>query len=504
MQRFVFTIRPYRDLRIFSLSLVLFFYMPVKISLILLCLILISNLFLRKRFLFISIIGSILGLSLAFILQADRSSHSTGIELPKITGIELELTEDSFLSSKGKTILRGKLLRTERGDFLSLSAKGRLLLIDGKSKRKFYQGEIIEVNSSISPFLDSKEFSYIVYNKSDILRTRWSHPLLKWRASWLRLLQVTEERFPPHLWGLFSALYLGDSDLLDRGFKDNFRYSGVPHLLALSGFHVAIVVLIITFGLRKIFGKRISYLLAIPFLLFYLFLAGISPSLLRSVVLFSLGATFKAFRKDIDLISLLLLSFILQVCFWPVQALSLSFQLSYLALIGILTLADPIRNIGLPYFPDVVLLSFSASLGAHITTAPVIIYFFGEIYPIGLLSSFVLTPLIVLFMWLSLPLFLISHLNAPLLLIGFFNSCCHWLYRMIELSLDIFSQGPVLEFSNRTRTSFYLTLLALIVLLLYGRGTYTQIKLRLTVGNKSPARNDGVGTQKEVESEFSH
>ncbi|MBN2618107.1 MAG: ComEC/Rec2 family competence protein, partial [Spirochaetales bacterium] len=100
----------------------------------------------------------------------------------------------------------------------------------------------------------------------------------------------------------------------------------------------------------------------------------------------------------ISVFNILILSFYIMVIVIPSEFYSVSFQLSYLALLGILVIGNEINRF--PYFcklPLVIRASISASLSALLATSLVSINVFGTLYPVGTLASIVISPIITIF-----------------------------------------------------------------------------------------------------------
>jgi competence protein ComEC len=137
-------------------------------------------------------------------------------------------------------------------------------------------------------------------------------------------------------------------------------------------------------------------------LLFYQFLAGFMPSLLRATVMICLAGTCILLDRDHEPLNLLALSGAAILLADPFQASSLSFQLSYLALGGILILGPPVHRVLEGRLPKAVLTPLAMSLGAQIATFPIVIARFGTWYPSGLLASLILVPLTTALLWAGL------------------------------------------------------------------------------------------------------
>jgi competence protein ComEC len=152
----------------------------------------------------------------------------------------------------------------------------------------------------------------------------------------------------------------------------------------------------------------------VVFVLLFLWLAGPRPSLLRAVLLTLLAATARASRRRTSPLNLTALAFLGMVLWNPSAIYSLSFQLSFAALIGIL-LAAPALSFALDgRLPRAVRLPLAAGLGAQFATAPLLAATFGIVHPIGVVATLVLAPVITLYLWAGLAAGLLHFLHVDL------------------------------------------------------------------------------------------
>ena len=132
------------------------------------------------------------------------------------------------------------------------------------------------------------------------------------------------------------------------------------------------------------------------------------------------------------------------MCVEPFQAFSLSFQLSFLALAGILVLGPLVRRPLEGRIPRLILAPLAMSIGAQIATLPLVAAAFGSYYPSGLVASLILVPLTTAFLWAGLawlPLY-----SVPWQMLH--NTCAHLfsvLYNAIEWSAEALARLPALK-----------------------------------------------------------
>jgi competence protein ComEC len=240
--------------------------------------------------------------------------------------------------------------------------------------------------------------------------------------------------------GLALALLLGIRDNLDTGFSALYRDAGCSYILALSGMHLAIIVSLISFLLKKPLGLRLAAIAGAVIIIAYCFIVGPLPSLNRAALMYLLGVVAVLGMLKRDMLSLLCMAFLIQLVFAPASGFSLSFILSYLALAGILVIGKAINNAFLGKIPVCLLQPLSASLGAFLATAGVSAWFFNDLRPIGILAGLVLAPLATIFMVLSIAwLGLNSIIPALSFLLG---KILFLLYLLMEKTAALAAAAP--------------------------------------------------------------
>jgi len=154
-----------------------------------------------------------------------------------------------------------------------------------------------------------------------------------------RLLAIFEKHIEDEeALSVVTALTLGYKEDLTPETKKVFADSGAQHILAVSGLHVGIIYLIvtfITFPLKKI--NLFSQILVVIIVLWgYAFITGLSPSVVRAAAMFSFFALGKPFQRNVDGFNILALVALLILLMNPLQIYNISFQLSFLAMAGLL------------------------------------------------------------------------------------------------------------------------------------------------------------------------
>lgn len=241
--------------------------------------------------------------------------------------------------------------------------------------------------------------------------------------------------------GLLLALLSGAKEYTDSSISENFRNSGLSHILALSGMHLSMFSSIAIFFGDKIGRKKITYILRIVFLILFVWFAGFSPSLLRAFICscLSLLAVING-TKDPDLLLILCFSFLLQSIISPDDIYNLGFILSYGALTGILLFNKTIFKYLSKLIPGYFSASLSASISAQILTIPIALSQFGSFSPIGIIATTIVSPLITIFIYIGLLLICLTLIFPAFL--SYSGIFINLMYTIIDFLVSKFSQFP--------------------------------------------------------------
>lgn len=199
--------------------------------------------------------------------------------------------------------------------------------------------------------------------------------------------------------GLASALLLGQMKSLDEELKGAYRSAGVVHILCVSGLHLGVFVWCIMQVLFFLKQKRSLIGLKILILLLciwgYAFVTGLSPSVLRAATMFSFVFVGQCFDREIKIGHSLVTSALVLLWFSPAMLFSIGFQLSYLAILGIVYIQPLFDKLYKPksrclyYFWSLL----TVSLSAQLLTFPLVIYYFGQFPTYFLFSNLVASPI---------------------------------------------------------------------------------------------------------------
>jgi competence protein ComEC len=237
------------------------------------------------------------------------------------------------------------------------------------------------------------------------------------RRYFLEKLQSYE--LSPSAFGVAAALLLGASDHLDPGTIQAYSASGTLHVLSVSGMHVALVYIVLLKLLapleRRMKLKWLSVFIQLVFLWFYATLTGLCPSVLRSVTMLSVVIAGRAFNRNSHILNSLSASALILLLSDPLLLFDIGFQLSYLAVAGIVILQPKLESLWEPEtnsFKGKILKHcwtlISVTLVAQVFTFPLGLYYFHQFPLYFILSNLVVIPLSTIVMYVGLFLLIIS------------------------------------------------------------------------------------------------
>lgn len=224
-----------------------------------------------------------------------------------------------------------------------------------------------------------------------------------------RIIQNLEQHhFKKEELSVVIALILGQQQDISKEVLRDYQYAGAVHILSVSGLHVGFILLFITTLLKPIPNNRKGTIIKLIITLIGLWafgvLAGLAPSVVRSVTMFSFVAIGLFLRRSVNIYHSLLVSMFLILLFRPSFLFDVGFQLSYLALFFIIWLQPIFKSIWTPkskittYFWDIITVSFAAQIG----TLPLSIYYFHQFPGLFFVTNIIILPLLSIILAIAL------------------------------------------------------------------------------------------------------
>ena len=267
------------------------------------------------------------------------------------------------------------------------------------------------------------------------------------------------------------ALILGQQQDISPEIIKDYQFAGAVHILSVSGLHIGFILLFVTFLLKLFPNTRRGSFIKLLIILFSLFsfglIAGLAPSVLRSVTMFSFVAIGMYLRRSTNIFHTLLVSMLLILLVQPSFLFDVGFQLSYLALFFILWLQPLLaqlwspKNILTKYFWDILTVSFAAQIG----TLPLSIYYFHQFPGLFFVTNLVIIPFLSVIMGLGVLVMLLAAFDyVPVFLAKSLEWSIYILNKIINsiasLEQFIFREIP---FNWQLLLSLYLLIIATII-----------------------------------------
>lgn len=231
----------------------------------------------------------------------------------------------------------------------------------------------------------------------------------------------------PSRQSIVEALALGNKQSLERHDKDSFRILGIMHLLVISGLHVAVLaglfwwVLICGFSVfTPLLGQRdirvFASIISIIFIWFYIILTGFQMPAIRAGVMIAIFFLSLILKTRFNIWNALFFTIFLFILFDPFSIYKISFQLSFMAVVGILLSSKFLFIVDAEKYSFKYRLKFwiintlIISLGAFIGLAPLLIYYFHELPMLSPIFSILISPFVTV---VVIPLLMLAVVLLP-------------------------------------------------------------------------------------------
>jgi competence protein ComEC len=277
-----------------------------------------------------------------------------------------------------------------------------------------------------------------------------------------------------------SALILGYKDSIDAQLKSAYSSAGAMHVLAVSGLHVGVIFLIFSqlFSfLEKIkYGNIIKGIVLILILWIYALLTGLSPSVMRAATMFSFIVAAKMTKRNSNFFNTLAASALVLLIYNPLLIMEVGFQLSYLAVIGIVIIQPWINNwFNIKYWlPRKIWEITAVSIAAQIATFPLGLLYFHQFPNYFMLSNLIVIPLAVGILYLGIITLSLSFIP----LVGNYLALgLNYIIQFLNYAVNFIDQLPYslsenIRFGVLDTWLVYLFIICVITLIAYRKFNY--------------------------------
>lgn len=344
--------------------------------------------------------------------------------------------------SQGKNPKTGNVLLT-----CSKGADARPLAVD---EEIITQANIGDVPSQLNPY----QFNYGEYlNKIGVYGTVKLTP-----STWISLgikkrsLRGYAERFRQTLinrleplgfkeaqLGVFRALLLGDRSAIPTETYTAYKNAGVVHILAVSGLHIGVLLLLLEFILKPLewlrHGKKMKGTLLVLLLWGYAFVAGLSPSVIRAVTMFSFLAYAAHLNRPVNSLNILALSFYFLLLATPTFLFQVGFQMSYAAVAAILWIYPLLQKF---WRPKQLLVRkawelLGVSIAAQLGVLPLSLLYFHQFPALFFVTNLLIVPFLGILLGIGILILFLSAVNlVPSFLISIYDQLLGSMNRIVQ------------------------------------------------------------------------
>ena len=366
----------------------------------------------------------------AIVIENPEVKENSVKTIIEIQGIK---EADGFKNVKFKTLAYfqkdSSLINLKIGDHFIAQSQINEIKHSGNPEVFNYQRYLSFKEIYYQTYLTTDQFTVIGQNKGNkvILEANKVRQIL--------LDQYKKYNISGDEFAVLSALTLGYKADLSPEIKESFSVSGAMHVLAVSGLHVGIIFYIISqllfFIERNKYGRILRFIIVLAVLLGYAIITGLSSSVLRSTFMFSLMGFGDLFHRNKNTYNTIAASAFILLIINPYNIMDVGFQLSYMAVIGIIFFQPRIYSLFQfsSYLPDKIWQLVTVSVAAQIGTIPITLFYFHQ-FPV----YFILTNIFVI------PLSTIIICTAVILLVFSFSGFIGgFIAFLLEIQLKIFN-----------------------------------------------------------------
>jgi competence protein ComEC len=400
--------------------------------------------------------------------QKDARHHDNWYGNYYNEGSYLVVRIDEPPAEKNKSYKAGGYVETVVQDGKAIAAQGKLLLYFSKDSfkpglqygdRVIIRKKLQRIKNTGNPGAFNYErhaafqgiFHQVFLKKNDwkVLQKRsangFKQLVFSAQAYVLNVLQQSVSTGPDSYrdeLGIAEALLIGYTNDLDKDLVEAYSNTGVVHIIAISGMHLALIYVLLVWIFAKIplvnTSKLLQLFLILTCLWFFSVLTGASPSVMRAAVMFSFIAVGKTWFKEGSVYNSLAASAFFLLCYNPCYLWAVGFQLSYLAVLGIVIFYKPVYNI--LYIKnkwlDKTWRLVSVSTAAQLLTFPVCIYYFHQFPNLFLIANLVAVPLSAIILYAEIILIAFSWMPLMVNWLGKAVSGLVWLMNKIILWIN--------------------------------------------------------------------
>lgn len=318
---------------------------------------------------------------------------------------------------------------------LSVGGKSLLNIQNDSVKTALKIDDILITKSNfkdVNPPLNPNQFNYKTYLENQYIYKQLfinDQTFLKSQSQTHTLFGVANDirahinsklkpyNFKPAQISIINALLLGQRQDIDEDVYNNYINAGAIHILAVSGLHVGIILLLLSMILEPIEriknGKIIKTVLLVTLLWSFALIAGLSPSVTRAVTMFSIVAIAINLKRPTNIYNTLAISMFAILLFKPLFLFDVGFQLSYLAVFAIVAIDPYLYNLWRPknWLLDKYWHTLTVTVSAQFGVIPISLFYFHQFPGLFFISNLVIIPLLGIILGFGILVIILAAIN---------------------------------------------------------------------------------------------
>ena len=461
----------------------------------------------KGQLLLICFLGTLLGLYL-YSFNANASAKLTGVNHPIILQVELQSSPQqkkyyqeaeikivSLEDEKGIRIIKERALLQLRGEGDYKQPRLSPGVLIRLKKAQLNKNLTLSDVESYDRYLRGKGYRYIIRaDYGDITHLNNAEgPVSKFASSSYRAKAYIEGFFDKVLSvkqsSLIKSILFGNQGYMSEDDLNYFSKSGTSHIIAVSGLHIGILVLLI----EKLFnfiglGKNKSLLITLVVIYLYAYLVGFPVSIIRAGFMYFLYVLAYFTNRRYDAINSLMFIATVVIALNPFLIFSISFQMSFMATLSILTLYPKISKL-LKRLPNFLSSLVGVTLAAQIGTLPIIAYYFKQISIIAPLTNLLIVPTLGMVLSLGLLSSVISliSIKVGVMIAYILRLVLNYMFYIVEKTGDAaYSSIEIAEITTVHIGVYYFILWVLYILFLHRKNLIFNIR---KLGKHEPSTN---------------
>lgn len=387
-----------------------------------------------------------------------------------------EKSQQIFLNLKGETdgfkikIITSKFPEYKVGEIVEVEGKivqGKVLLPETKNKiNKSFDLEVLDKLKNIDGEISFPKIFVIEESEIKInIFDRIYFYLKNQKNNFVKKLDILA---PRAVASLTAGTTLGDDSLFAKEDLDNFRISGLSHIIVLSGFNITVLIVFLSFLFLNLNLKlNLRIFLTIFSIIIFIIFVGIEPSIFRAALMSGvlLFANFSG-RQYVAKQALFLSALVMMVFNPKIAVYDISFHLSFLATFGILYLLpifDEYKFFKKERFKNKIsqnlLEIFKLTLSVQILVSPYIIFKFSNFSLFGIIGNLLVVPIVPIIMFLGLLILIFSFIPP----VAIFFSYISFIFSKYVFSVSTFVSSLPYSKIDLTFSSLNMVLIYVLV-----------------------------------------